>query len=76
MERTKSLTIVIRAEEINMTIEMGSSDEQPKEARDKRIVKILEQFSRLLPEKQEEVMKFIEYLGKKTEQKEGQGPVT
>ncbi len=59
-----------------MTIEMSSNVEQPKESRDKRIVKILEQFSRLPPEKQEGVMKFIEYLGKEAEQKEGQGPVT
>ncbi len=77
MERPKSLTLVIRAEDINVTIEMGSSAEQPKEARDKRIVKIAEQFSGLSPEKQEEVMKFVEYLFNKKEGNEaGQDPVT
>ncbi len=60
-----------------MTIEMGSNaGEQPKEARDKKIVKIMEQFSHLSSEKQEEAIKFIEYLERKEGQKEGQGPVT
>ena len=60
-----------------MTIEMGSSDDQSEGARDKRIVKILGQFSDLSPEKQEEVVKFVEYLfNKKGGNEAGQGPVT
>lgn len=60
-----------------MTIEMGFNDGQPKEDWVKRRVKILKQFSDLSPEKQEEVIKFTEYLLNKKEGNEaGQGPVT
>lgn len=79
MEKPKSLTLIIRTEEINMTIEMGSNDgqEQLKGAADKRILKILGQFSSLSPEKQEEVIKFVEYIQNQKEGNEaGQGPVT
>ncbi len=59
-----------------MTIDFKFDEDKPKSERDEKIVKILEQFSRLSPEKQEEVMKFIDYLDKQAGQTAGQGPVT
>lgn len=55
-----------------MTIDFGFEDKKPKGERDEKIVKIMEQFSGLSPEKQEEVMKFIEFLEKHPEEKTGQ----
>lgn len=53
-----------------MTIEFNSEEDQPQEAaKGERIAKILQQFSRLSPEKQEAVLKFIDYLEKKRERK-------
>jgi len=72
MERPDSLKIVLSSAEGSMTINFDFDKEKPEGERDERIVKILEQFSHLSPAKQEEVLKYIDYLDKK---ETGQGPV-
>lgn len=59
-----------------MSLNFGSGNEKPEGVRDERIVRILERFSHLSPERQEEVMKFLDYLEKKVadEEKSGQTP--
>ena len=70
MARPKSVKIILDPSEINsMTVEFNfdedSAEDEKGETRDEKIVRILQLFSRLSPEKQEEVLKFIDYLDRK-----------
>jgi hypothetical protein len=76
MEKPKSLTLILRTADNSMTIDFKFDDEKPRSDRDEKIVKIMEQFSRLSPEKQEEVLKFTDYLEKGSAGKAGPGPST
>lgn len=75
MEKPKSLTLILRTSESSMTIDLSFDDDQPKSEKDEKknkiIVKILEEFSHLSPERQEEVIKYIEFLEKQAVQKDG-----
>jgi len=76
MERPKSLTLILRTPKNTMTIDFNFQEEEPKGVKDERLTRILKQLSRLSPEKQEAVMKFIDYLERKTREESGQGPGT
>lgn len=75
MERPKSLTLKFNTEEFNMSLVLNFNEREPKDERDKRIVKILEEFSKLSPEMQEAIIRFAEALIKE-KKCDGQGPVT
>ncbi len=76
MERPESLTLILKAAKNTMTIEFNFGEEKPSSKKDEKIGRIAKQFSRLSPEKQEEVLKFLDYLERKTGEETGQDPAT
>ncbi len=60
MGRRKPLILVLKTAEFNMTIDFSSKEQEPESEREKRVVRILELFSRLSPEMQEDVIRYIE----------------
>ncbi len=59
-----------------MTVDFNFDEEKPKSERDATIAKILGQFSGLSPEKQAEVMKYIDYVNQKDDIKKGRGHIS
>lgn len=72
MGRPEAITIIFRSAESNMTINFTFEVKKPKSEKDEIIVKILDQFSRLSPEKQESVMKLVDFLDTKKQNNIGQ----
>lgn len=62
MGSRKPLILVLKTAEFNMTIDFSSKEQEPESEREreKRVVRILELFSRLSPEMQEDVIRYIE----------------
>ncbi len=77
MERpkSKSLTLKLNTEELNMSLDLSFNEREPKDERVNRIVKIMEEFPKLSPELQEAVIKFAEALIKE-KKSDGQSPPT
>ncbi len=77
MERRKSKSMIfeINTEEFDMSFDLSFNEREQKDKREKRIEKIVEQYSKLSPEMQEAVFEFGESLIKEGKSG-GQGPVT
>ena len=62
MGSRKPLTLVIKTAEFSMTTNISFNEQEPESEseKEKRIVRILELFSRLSPEMQEDVIRYIE----------------
>lgn len=60
MGSRKPLTLVLKTAEFIMTTNISFNEQEPESEREKRIVRILELFSRLSPEMQEDVIGYIE----------------
>jgi len=75
MERpkSKSLTLEFNTEEFDMSLDSNFGRGEPKDARDKRLLKILKEFPRLSPELQEAIIKYADTLIKE-EKPDGQDP--
>jgi len=77
MERRKSKSLIfeINTEEFDMSFDLSFNERDYKDKREKRIEKIVEQYSKLSPEMQEAVFESVESLIKEGKSG-GQGPVT
>lgn len=62
MGSRKPLILVLKTAEFNMTIDFSPKEQEPESesGREKRVVRILELFSRLSPEMQGDVIRYIE----------------
>ncbi len=89
MRRLKSLTGVLHMPEIKVNFYLSfdgqeaegkeaknTGEEEPEGEEARKMGRVLDQFSNLSPEMQEVIIEFAEFLEKKAEKPDGQGPTT